>query len=403
MSEALTHEADSAKNFSIAEGIERLDLVNFRNYDGFQLNCAARHIVLTGNNGVGKTNILEALSLLAPGRGFRNAKLPLLARQNKENTVLGFQIEARVRSAERVMKITMSLPAGGQKRKAFIDGCPLYHRSELSSYMRVNWLLPQMDRLFLDGQTAQRRFLDRMVYGFEPDHASHVSAYEALLRQRQKLLKSHYADADWLDVLERRLARRALPIIAARNRLIDNLNRVCAQQIAPEGCFPEFLLSGEGTAETLCAEHGFDNKAEELLQKAYREARGHDKESHRTWVGPQRFTLKLYNLHNKMFAEFCSTGEQKILLISLVLGQMMLFEEREGPQAILLLDEIVAHLDLKRREALFERLQKLKLQAFYTGTEQAVFSALGGKADFFVLERDKDGIGRFSEKSPSFR
>jgi len=338
--------------------IARLALTDFRNHADALVAPAEPMVVLTGENGAGKTNILEAISLLAPGRGLRGAALRDMARQGGPG---GFAIAARVGDS---MIGTGTDPAAPDKRQVRVDGRTAAANS-LSDRLSVSWLTPAMDRLFLESPGGRRRFLDRLVLALAPAHAMHSARYEAAMRARNTLLTEDApADPAWLAALEDRMAEHGAAIDAARHRLIDALTGQIAQ--SPHGLFarPGLTLPDRISDEA-------------ALRDALRTGRARDRAAGRTLAGPHRADLLVRHLGKDQEAALCSTGEQKALLLSIILAHAELRRTMGGRPLVILLDEVAAHLDPARRAALFERLRATGGQVWMTGTEPGLFEALG--------------------------
>jgi DNA replication and repair protein RecF len=350
--------------------------------------------VLTGPNGAGKTNLLEAISLLAPGRGLRGARLEEMDRQAAASDP-GWAIAASVSTPAGTVDIgTGRKPDAANRRIVHIDGKPSRSQTGLADHVSAVWLTPQMDRLFTDGASGRRRFLDRLVFGFDAAHAGRVSGYEHTMRERAKLLREGGGDRVWLDTLESDMAERGVAIAAARRELTARLARVCA---APTGPFPGAGLAVAGSVEGWLDE-GPALAAEDRFKAALRGSRAQDAAAGGAAVGPHRSDLEVHHLGHGMPAALCSTGEQKALLIAIVLANARLQTAEQGRVPLLLLDEVAAHLDAARRSALFEEIASLGAQAWYTGTDRAVFEPLDGRAQHVAvragrLERVPDGPG----------
>jgi DNA replication and repair protein RecF len=272
-------------------------------------------------------------------------------------------------------------PGGDQeseRRVVKIDGKPAKGQGDLARYLSVAWLTPEMDRLFLEASSGRRRFIDRLVYGFVPDHASRVSAYERAMRERSRLLREGSADPSWLAALEQQMAEAAVAIAAARRDLVARLNQASAAGIGP---FPRPEATMEGAVETWLGD-GPALAAEDRFRESLVESRRRDAEAGGAAEGPHRSDLQVIHAERGAPAEQCSTGEQKALLIALVLAAARLRALEHGAAPILLLDEVVAHLDETRRAALFDELVALGAQAWLTGTDRALFAALGDRAQF---------------------
>ena len=347
--------------------LTRLSLTDFRNHTDLLLEPGPGFVVLTGENGAGKTNILEAVSLLSPGRGLRGAALGEMARQGGAG---GFGVAARQASVDLG---TGTRAAAPERRLVRINGAQAA-ATALSEWLSLIWVTPAMDRLFTDSAGDRRRFLDRLVLALDPAHASHASRYEAAMRQRNRLLAAaEPADPAWLTAVEAQMATHAAPIAVARQRLVATLAERLAE--APEGPFARAGLALEGWQWR-------DDFAGELAA-----GRPRDAAAARTLAGPHRTDLSVTHVAKGQPAARCSTGEQKALLLGLVLAHADLVAELAGRRPILLLDEVAAHLDPRRRAALFERLEGGGGQIWMTGTETAPFGPLGASATRFQIGR----------------
>lgn len=350
--------------------LSRLTLTNFRNHALLTLRPEAQFVALHGANGAGKTNILEAVSLLVPGRGLRRAALPDMAQLGGGG---GFSISAELDGTTIGTGVEAEQP---ERRKVRINGSNAAINN-LAEWLAVIWLTPSMDRLFTDGAAARRRFLDRLVLALEPSHAQHSSRYEKAVQQRNKLLTGNVTpDPLWLDALEAQMAEAGVAIVEARNRMVRSLS--AGLEGAPAGPFavPAIQLVEK------------DGVPVGQLADAWRKGRKRDAAVGRTLVGPHRADLIVTHAASRQPAERCSTGEQKALLLSLILAHAALVSaQRQGPP-ILLLDEVAAHLDPARREALFERLARTGAQVWMTGTEPELFKGIGPTAQLVAVGPD---------------
>ena len=383
---------------SIRFAVRRLVLADFRCYAELRLEADARPVVLTGPNGAGKTNLLEALSFLAPGRGLRRARLEEIDRRGA-GPGSRWAVAATLHTADGLLEIgTGRDPEAGEagtRRLVRVDGKPARSQAELARHLAVLWLTPDMDRLFQDGSTGRRRFLDRMVYGLDPDHAGRVATYEHALRERARLLREPSWDEAWLGALEDRMAAEGVAIAAARRALVRRLDAALALAGGP---FPRAAIALAGSVESWLAE-GPALAAEEQLRARLAEARAHDAQAGGAADGPHRSDLAVHHGETGMPAAHCSTGEQKALLIALVLAHARLLAAEIGAAPLLLLDEVAAHLDRVRRLALYEEIKALSAQAWMTGTDAATFESLGPAAQHFrvvdgnVVPRSRIGDG----------
>ena len=349
--------------------LTRLALTDFRNHQAAILMPAANFIVLTGENGAGKTNILEAVSLLVPGRGLRGAALSEMGRSDGPG---GFAVAGRLGDVDLGVGTLALAP---DRRIVRINGAPT-SAGALSEWLSIVWLTPAMDRLFTEGSSERRRFLDRLVLALEPAHARHTTRYDAAMRQRNRLLGSEVpADPDWVAALETQMAEHGAAIAHARSALVSMLNERIAASV--DGPFARAALALEGWRD----EGGL---GVELAQ-----GRSRDAAAGRTLAGPHRSDLAVDHLGKGQPAARCSTGEQKALLLGLVLAHADLVAEQAGRRPILLLDEIAAHLDPVRRDALFERLAGGGGQVWMTGTETGLFGGLAQAASWFHVDDGK--------------
>ena len=337
--------------------IRRLRLTDFRNHADASLEPGAGFVLLSGPNGAGKTNILEAVSLLAPGRGLRGAPLSEVARSDGPG---GFGVAARIEGGTEVA--TGALATAPERRQVRINGAAAAVNS-LAERLAVLWLTPAMDRLFTDSAGSRRRFLDRLVLALEPGHATHAARYEAAMRARNKLLaEPEGADPAWLAALEAGMADHGTALADARRRTVDALAR--RTESADDAEFPAAALALEGWSDG-------------GLAAALRRNRGRDAAAGRAIEGPHRQDLAVVHRAKGQPAARSSTGEQKALLMGLVLAHADLVAERRGASAILLLDEVAAHLDPQRRAALYQRLDG-RGQVWMTATEEGLFDGVAG-------------------------
>ncbi len=369
--------------------ISRLTLTNFRNYASLSLELKPGPVVLSGDNGAGKTNLLEAISLLAPGRGLRRAPYADVAREGGDG---GFALHARLDGPEGEVDIGTGIVAaegteGG--RRVRINGAPARNADELLQWLRVMWLTPSMDALFTGPAGDRRRFLDRLVLATDAVHGQRALAYEKAMRGRTRLLAENSRDGAWFEAIETQLAETGVAIAAARAELV-RLLAAKIEQLPGDGPFPQadIALSGEleaqvGTMPAVDVEEGF--------RRALAAGRERDRAAGRTLEGPHRSDLIVRHRPKSMPAELCSTGEQKALLVGIVLSHARLTGEISGMTPILLLDEIAAHLDAGRRAALFSILEDMQCQAFMTGTDAALFSSLEGRAQFLTVDHGTVG------------
>jgi DNA replication and repair protein RecF len=363
-------------------GVTRLVLTDFRNYRSARLDLEPGPVVLTGPNGAGKTNLLEAVSFLSPGRGLRNARLSEVDRRGGDGDAeAGWAVAATVSSRRGPIVIGTGRIAAAERRTVRIDGETARGQAELGERLGLVWLTPQMDRLFVEGPGGRRRLLDRLVLGLDPAHAGRVAAYEHAMRERSRLLRDGPADPSWLAALEEIMAENGVAVAAARRDAVERLDRACAEA---EGGFPQARLRLDGTVESWLDEAPA-LAAEERLKAELAASRSADALAGGAAVGPHRSDLAVTHAGKGVAAESASTGEQKALLISIVLAHARVQAEMRGEPPILLLDEVAAHLDAFRREALFEALAALDGQAWLTGTDPSLFAPLRNDAQFLSV------------------
>lgn len=357
--------------------IATLTLSHFRSHRAARLALDGRPVAISGPNGAGKTNIIEAVSLLSPGRGLRRASADELARKPD---AIGWKIRAETAAPLHELE---TFAEGADSRQVRIDGKPA-PQAALGRILRILWLVPAMDRLWIESAEGRRRFLDRMTLSFAPDHADAVLAYEKAMRDRNRLLKDMVSDAHWYVALESQMADAATRITANRHHA---LARIAAAQQGAETAFPAAELA-------LIGPEGED--IPEDLAPALAANRRRDMAAGRTLLGPHRADLAARYATKGVPADQCSTGEQKALLISLILANARALAADLGTPPILLLDEVAAHLDQHRRAALYDEICALGAQALMTGTEPGLFDSLGNRAQSFAVV-EEGGMSKVSE------
>jgi DNA replication and repair protein RecF len=380
----------------MAAHLTRIALAEFRCYREAVLEMDARPVVLAGPNGAGKTNLLEAISFLAPGRGLRRARLTEIERRPAGSPAAApaaWAVAARLMSGAgpeteigtgRDPSVAEGVP---ERRVVKIDGAFQKSQAALAERLALVWLTPQMDRLFLDGAGDRRRFLDRLVYGFDPAHASRVSAYEQTLRERARLLTngSWSAQGAWLDGLEAQMAELGVAVAAARRDLLLRLRAAAADGFGP---FPGAAMTLAGIVDDALANMPA-LAAEDSLKTRLAETRTLDAQSGGAAVGPHRSDFAVTHLGRGRPAAECSTGEQKALLLAIILAYARALAEARGHAPLILLDEVAAHLDRARRRALFEAILETGAQAWLTGTDIEIFAELGDAARFVAVEEGR--------------
>jgi DNA replication and repair protein RecF len=382
-------------------GVTRIVLTDFRNYREARLDFDTAPVVLTGPNGAGKTNLLEAVSLLAPGRGLRGARLADIERAavgaEAEASAGGWAVAATIETRRGTVRIGTGRdpsavglqPTGlsrGERRVVRIDGDAARGQTALADQLGMVWLTPAMDRLFSEGPSARRRLLDRLVLGLDPAHAGRVAAYEHALRERSRLLRDgasagRPADPAWLAALEEIMAEKGIAVAAARRDAVQRLDQVCAEA---QGPFPRARLALIGAVEGW-----LDDipalATEDRLKAALAEARRDDALSGGAAIGPHRCDLAVSYAEKAIPAASASTGEQKALLISILLAHAALQRAVRGEPPVLLLDEVAAHLDPVRRGALFDVLTAQQSQVWLAGTDAEIFASLRPVAQFLTV------------------
>ena len=359
--------------------ITRLTLTDFRNYEALRLEPAARLIVLTGPNGAGKTNLIEAISLLSPGRGLRGADYAELARHGAEP-----HWAVAVETGGVALGTEWTASAEAASRRVAIDGRTQRSPAALGQHLRLLWLTPAMDRLFAGPASERRRFLDRLVQAQDPAHAGHLTSFETAMRERNRLLEQTRPDTVWIAALEAGMAEMAAAIAAARRSAIEVLQHQIARRL-PDSVFPWAEIGIDGELEAALTRMPAVQAEDEYRHKLS-DSRGEDRAAGRCLTGPHRSDFVVRHGLKAIDAASCSTGEQKALLIGLVLAQAGVVKDAEGSAPVLLLDEVAAHLDQHRRRGLFEALETLGAQSFMTGTEPELFAAIPSGALCYSVE-----------------
>ncbi len=369
-----------------AARIRRLTLHNFRSYRGAGLSTDAGTVVLVGPNGAGKTNLIEAISFLAPGRGLRRATLDEVAFQEGDGS---WAVSAEIEGALGLATLgTGSEPPQGNvaasARKFRVDREPVGSAAAFADHLRVVWLTPAMDGLFVGPASERRRFLDRLVLTIDAEHGSRVSALERSLRSRNRLLEEPRPDPHWLDAVEHETAEIATAVAAGRAETVRRLRAMLAGRQDPASPFPWAEIAIEGTLEALLPEQTAI-EVEDRYRMILRDNRPRDAAAGRTLEGPHLSDLRVRHGPKTIAATQASTGEQKALLIGLVLAHAGLVADMTGLVPVLLLDEVVAHLDPARRAALYDALTSLGAQVWMTGADPAAFTELGDRAARFEI------------------
>ena len=374
---------DRDRSTTAGSSIARLTLTSFRNYRSLSLELAKGLVVLSGDNGAGKTNLLEAISMLSPGRGLRRAPYAEIAQEGGGN---GFSVHARIDSPDGECEIgtgTSGQEQGDPGRRVRINGAT-QSADDMLEWLRVLWLTPSMDALFTGPPGDRRRFLDRLVLALDPAHGQRTLDYEKAMRGRNRLLAEDSRDRAWFDAIEAQMAETGVALAAARSEMVALLTAMI-EKLPESGPFPQANLQLEGPLESAIG-HMSATDLEEGFRRTLASGRERDRAAGRTLDGPHRSDLRVRHRPKDMPAELCSTGEQKALLVGIILSHARLCGEMSGNVPILLLDEIAAHLDAGRRAALFTILEELGGQTFMTGTEASLFSSLAGRAQFLTVD-----------------
>lgn len=395
--------------------ILQLTLNDFRNYTNLDLNFDSRHIVITGENGSGKTNLLESLSYLSPGRGLRRAShidvtnsaqrshAPSVASDAKgvpsgSATNNLWSVHARIRGGCGDAAIGTGIFESSDsaiQRRVHIDTARQSSADSLLDHLRLVWLTPSMDGLFTGPSRERRRFLDRLVLALDPLHGSRVRDFEKAMKSRNQLLESPDSDSVWLESLELQMAQSAIAILFARSELIDLMQKKINESPVDSpfpSPFPQAVVQLEGWLEDKIAECSAIELEDEYKQSLFNN-RARDRAAGRTLDGPHQTNLAVSHRVKDMPAHLCSTGEQKALLIGLLLSHIGLVIDTTNMIPILLLDEVAAHLDESRRSSLFDMIDNLGCQSFLTGTDSSLFSSFGKRAQHYVVSDGVVGVG----------
>jgi DNA replication and repair protein RecF len=367
-----------------AARIRRLTLTNFRSYHTTQIDIdAPGPVVLTGPNGAGKTNLIESISFLTPGRGFRRATLEDVACSGGDGSwAVSTEIEGMLGLATLGTGIEASRADTAPIRRSRIDREPVPSAAAFADHLRVIWLVPAMDSLFDGPASERRRFLDRLATSVDANHSSRVNAFDRALRSRNRLLENSDSDPHWLDAVERETAELAVAVAAGRTETVARLQTALAATPATASPFPTAAIALDGWIESLLPDLPA-TEIEDRYRAALRGSRARDAAAGRTLEGPHRSDLRVIHVAKNTPAADASTGEQKALLIRLVLAHAGLIAEMTGHAPILLLDEVVAHLDPNRRAALYDALAALGAQVFMTGADPAAFGDIAARAVVF--------------------
>jgi DNA replication and repair protein RecF len=369
-----------AKKPVASASVARLTLTEFRCYSSARIDVSPGVIVLTGPNGAGKTNLLEAISLLSPGRGLRSVRSTEFQRISAPPDAL-WGVAATIADAAGETLVGTGREADSERRIIQIDGRPGRSQAALAEILSVVWLTPHMDRLFIEGAKARRRFLDRLIFGLDPAHAGRVTRHDVALRQRARLLAERPKETAWLNAVEAELAATGVALAAAR---VDMVGRLAQALDAATGPFPRPIITAQGPVEArLMQEPAL--ATEDWLKDNLMRNRTSDAAQGETRIGAHRGDLAVTYREKNVPAALTSTGEQKAMLVAIILAAARLAMAERGRTPILLLDEVAAHLDEGRRQALYGEIGALGVQAWMTGTDHTLFEALKGSAQHFTI------------------
>jgi DNA replication and repair protein RecF len=366
-----------------APRVTRLILEDFRSYPALDVSVSRGLVALVGENGAGKTNLIEALSLFSAGRGLRRADLADMARHGAAR----FAVSVTLDGPDGEHRLGVGLApgeAGRGIRHCRIDGADAPSTAAFAEFVRLVWLTPDLDGLFRGAAGDRRRFLDRLVLAIDSRHGTRVNALERALRSRNRLLEEGYADQAWLDAVERELAELAIAVASARRETAERLDAQLLATASEASPFPFARLALLGELDELIATLPAVD-AEDRYRRILRDNRGRDAAAGRTLAGPQATDLAVRHGPKDLPAETCSTGEQKALLLGLVLAHARLVRAMSGIAPLVLLDEVAAHLDPRRRAALYDALEELGGQVWMTGADPALFAGLGERADLLQV------------------
>jgi len=367
---------------SLPVWIESLTLNNFRNYEYLKLNLAPTPIILIGPNGAGKTNILEAISFLNPGKGLR--RTPLREIKNFHHPEKGWYVNALVKISEDPVSLATGVdPDHEEKRLIKINGT-FTPQNELGAWISIIWQTPKMDGLFLDAPSTRRKFLDRLISAVNEYYPTHLYRYEHSLRERSRILKENFQDKAWLSVLEEKMAQESVAITTLRQDFIHQLNTFSEKR---NTAFPQPYIILQGSIETWL-ETMPALEVEDKIQQGLMENRAQDALRGGANIGAHHSDIEVIMRDTGQRAALCSTGQQKALLLSLLMANCRLQTAVRGTPPIVLLDEVVAHLDQQRRYELMEEIFQLKAHAWLTGTEDRVFWDLKNRAQFLSIQNN---------------
>ena len=372
----------SSKNKSFDQ-IESLKIINFRSHENFNIQLSGLPLAIIGENGVGKTNILEAISLLSPGRGIRNASFSEMI---KDNNLKPWGISASISNERKKYKVSTGIKESFKGRDIKINEKKVSGSSHLPEVILISWLTPSMDQIFNQTPSYRRKFIDRLCAVYEKDHTKNLKIYEKLMRERNVSFKNERIDKIWLDALESQMANISILIAETRLKFISNLNKILENNL--DDAWPKSSLEISGFVENLVSSWNKD-KAIMVFCETLNANREKDFFSKRTTEGVHRSDLIVTEQKNRMEAKKCSTGEQKAMLMGIILSHLELVSNHTSRYPVLLLDEVLAHLDEKRRDSFFHQILNIGSQIIMTGTDISIFNSLGKNLDIFHLNQTK--------------
>ena len=359
---------NSNKSF---DQIKSLKLINFRSHSDFSLGLSGKPLAIIGDNGAGKTNILEAISLLSPGRGMRNSKFSEMV---KDDNSMPWGVNFNILSNGKNYEVSSGLRDNQKGRDIKINSKKVSGSSALPEIILLSWLTPSMDQIFNETPSYRRRFIDRLCAVYEKNHTKNIKIYEKLMAERNSSFKSKVLDNVWLDALENQMSDVSIAIAETRLTFISDLNKVLETNLDP--VWPRAHLEIYGFVENLVSSWN-SGKAKEMLCNEFKNNRERDFFSKRTNEGVHRSDLLVNEKNKKIEAKKCSTGEQKSLLMGIILSHLELVSSFKSRYPVLLLDEVLAHFDKIRRKSFFKQIQEIGSQIIMTGTDISVFEELG--------------------------
>jgi DNA replication and repair protein RecF len=362
--------------------ISSLVLNTFRNYQHSIFDFKNISHVIHGGNGLGKTNILEAISLLSAGKGLRSASLDEIIMNSYDSTGVMGTVSSNLGYYDLNLSISFSEDTNGYKKKYFLDGTQLKTKSLLDYYLNCIWLIPQMDNFFLQDNTSKRKFIDRLIFNLDKSHLTRLNEHDKLIRERNKLLSNQAYNSKWLDLIEEKLVEITVPLVVSRLEFIDNLNKFTKE----DDRYP-LELSFNGEVENLLDKHIYSLKVENILKEILQENRKNDLISGQTSFGAHKSKLVCKFLSKKDLAENSSTGEQKMMLISIIVSFIKLIQKIKKISPILLLDEVNVHLDKSNTKYATNKLLELGSQVFITTTHKEIYKEFEQEFEFFKIDK----------------